>query len=125
MKKILFVIAAAAMVLPLIAGASFAAGPGAFSYSDKNYELSSDTANRPSCTISLSKNVAAYYDAPADAAGIVGQQYEIATAHTSGNKIYGSHSAATLIYWKDNPLGVAPDADDADSTDMETNWTEM
>jgi len=125
MKKILFVIAAAALVIPLMAGPTLAAGPGAFDYSDKNYDLSSDTAARPSCTISLSKNVAAYYDAPADGAGIVGQQYEIATAHTSGNKIYGSHSAATLIYWKDNPLGVAPDAADADSTDMETNWTEM
>ena len=125
MKKILFVIAAAALVIPLMAGASFADGIGAFSYSDNPYELSGDTANRPSCEISLSKNVAAYYDAPADASGVQGQQYEIAVAHTSGNKIYGGHSAATLIYWKDNQLGTAPDAADADSTDMETNWTEM
>ncbi len=125
MKKILFVIAAAALVIPLMAGASFADGMGGFSYADNPYELSGDTGARPSCEISLSKNVSAWYDAPADAAGIVGQQYEIAVAHTSGNKIYGGHSAATLIYWKDNPLGTAPDAGDADSSDMETNWTEM
>ena len=126
MKKILFVIAAAALVIPLMAGPTLAAGPGAFDYSDKNYDLSSDTSARPACTISLSKNVAAYYDAPADGAGIVGQQYEIATAHTSGNKIYGTAYDTTLIYWlaSDTPADGAGDMTASDSSTV-SGWTEM
>ena len=123
MKKMMLIIAAAALFIPFVAGMSYADGPGAFTYSDNPYELCGDDSARPSCEISLSKGVAAFYAVWA-IGGNNGQEYAIAVAHGSGNKMYGGHSASTLITWTANDLGTAPDGQDAVSTAIDT-WEKM
>ena len=114
MKKILLIVAAIAIIIPMTVGASFAADV-TVGASDNTANLT--TADIPDCDVSFSKNVSAFYDGLA-------QEYAITTAHTSGNKTYGSWSGSTLIYWNDNAAGDATTA--ADSTNFQSGgWTEM
>ena len=113
MKKILLIVAAIALIIPMTVGASFASSI-TVAASDNTKEL--QAASIPVCEVSFSKNVSAYY------AGLQ-QEYAITTAHTSGNKTYGSWSGSTLIYWEDNADGTA--ASSADSATIQSDWTEM
>jgi hypothetical protein len=113
MKKILLIVAAIALIIPMTVGASFAADV-TVAASDNTKDLATD-GGIPDCEVSFSKNVSAYY------AGLA-QEYAVTTAHTSGNKIYGSHSASTLIFWLDNPPGNP--ATSASSTTID-GWTAM
>ena len=112
MKKILLIVAAIALIIPMTVGASFAADK-TLAAADNTLEL--QTATIPVCEVSFSKNVSAQYEGLA-------QEYAVTTAHTSGNKVYGSHSATTLIFWLDNSSGDATTS--AASTTID-GWTEM
>ena len=114
MKKILLIVAAIAIIIPMTVGASFAADVDVTAAENTD---NLTTADIPDCDVSFSKNVSAYY------AGLA-QEYAITTAHTSGNKTYGSWSGSTLIYWNDNPAGTATTS--AVSTNFQAGgWTEM
>jgi len=114
MKKILLIVAAIAIIIPMTVGASFA-DDVTVSATENTKDLSTDDTI-PVCDVSFSKNVSAFY------AGLQ-QEYSITTAHTSGNKTYGSWSGSTLIYWEDNADGSATTT--ADSTTINDTWTEM
>ena len=113
MKKILLIVAAIALIIPMTVGASFAADV-TVAAATNDADLATD-AGIPDCDVSFSKNVSAFYSGLA-------QEYAITTAHTSGNKTYGSHSATTLIFWVDNAAGTATTS--ASSTTID-GWTEM
>jgi hypothetical protein len=113
MRKILLIAAVCAVIIPMTVGYGFAADV-TVAATDNEKDLATN-AGIPDCMVSFSKNVSAFY------AGLA-QEYAVTTAHTSGNKIYGSHSASTLIYWVDNPDGTATTS--ASSTTIE-GWTEM
>ena len=116
MKKILLIVAALAIIIPMTVGASFSfAANVSVAAAENSKDLATD-GDIPTCVVSFSKNVSAYY------AGLQ-QEYAITTAHTSGNKTYGSWSGSTLIYWEDNADGTA--ASSADSATIQSDWTEM
>jgi hypothetical protein len=122
MKKILLIAAVIAMAIPLAAGVSFGA------------KLIAATANSgfihyaasPSCSISLSKNVSFVYS-PDSTAGEAAQSYAIGSRHNSGNKVYGTSSDTTLIYWQAKTTGdvTATEIDDSDSDVFDSSWTAM
>jgi len=118
MKKFVFIIAVAALAIPLMVGSGFAANK-TIAYSAADKDLSTTTLD---CTISLSKGVTIQYNGAA-------QSYGMATGHMSGNKIYGTAFDTTLIHWKNSDDPDGTDLTGLSATDSSgysgTGWTEM
>ena len=116
MKKFVFIIAVAALAIPLMVGSGFAANK-TIAYSAADKDLSTTTLD---CTISLSKGVTIQYNGAA-------QSYGMATGHMSGNKVYGTAFDTTLIYWTaaDDPTGATLTGMTAVDSSTVSGWTEM
>jgi hypothetical protein len=118
MKKFVFIIAVAALAIPLMVGSGFAANK-TIVYSDADKDLSTATLD---CTISLSKGVSLQYNGLA-------QSYGMATGHMSGNKIYGTAYDTTIIHWMNSSDPDGGDLTGLNATDSSGytggSWTEM
>ena len=123
MKKILLIAAVIAIAIPLAASVSFGA-PATIAATDNNGFI--HFGNSPSCAIFLSKNVSFVYS-PDSTAGEAAQSYGIGARHNSGNKVYGTASDTTLIYWQTMTTGdvTATQIDDSDSDVFGTDWSAM
>ena len=128
MKKFLLTISVIALAITLTAGLGFAQGTAQtidFNTNTGNIRTSTD---HPSCVISLSKQVSFIYLPDNDFTTAPAQSYAIATSHSAGDKMYGSGSDTTLIFWKANEQQVAVSTSDLtapDSTAFNTDWTSM
>ena len=123
MKKIIYIALIAVFAIPAMAGFGFA-GDTTISNTDARVtDIGSRTVSGtalPICDLALSKNVSFGYNVATDF-----QSYAVQSLHYSGDKLYGTASDTTLLFWISSDTGQtagSPSADD--STAVNTN-TEM
>ena len=83
------------------------------------------STGNPRCDVALSKNVSFIY-VPNTTTAESAQSYGIGARHFSGNKVYGTASDTTLIFWTAMTTGdVSATEIDASDSSFNDGWTAM